>query len=95
VAQAAGSTYLQYDGFIVVAAGLLALAALAGWTPMFRLLLRLTALALVTYVVLDWIWPLWHGSQLPRDLLALGLGVLLAPALVIVWNRELRRRAHA
>lgn len=71
------------------------MAALAGWTLVFRVLLCLTALALVTFVVLDWIWPLWNGSQLPRDLLALCLGVLLAPALVLVWNRDLDRRVNA
>ena len=86
------STYLQYDGFIVLAAGLLVLAAVTDWTRVFRRLLRLTAVLLVAYVVLDWIWPLWHGSQMLRDILALALGVVLAPVLVIVWHRELRPR---
>jgi hypothetical protein len=89
------STYLQYDGFVVLAIGLVVLAALPGWDSVLRVLLRLTALALVAFVVLDWVWPLWNGSQLPRDLVALSLGVALAPALVIVWAGNLRRRAGA
>lgn len=87
------STYLQYDGFLVVAAGVLLLAALTGWSTRFRLLLGLLALALVAYVALDWTWPLWHSTQTSRDITALTLGVVLAPTLVLTWARELRRRA--
>ena len=86
------STYLQYDGFVVLAVGLLVLSAMAGWSPAFRVLLRLTAVALVAYAALDWVWPLWHGSQFARNVLALGVGVILAPASALMWDRELRRR---
>ncbi len=86
------STYLQYDGFIVLAVGLLVLAALTGWSPAFRVLLRLTAVALVAYAALDWVWPVWHGSQFARNVVALGVGVILAPASALMWDRELRRR---
>lgn len=87
------STYLQYDGFVVVAVGLALLATLTGWTLILQRLLWLTALGLVAYVVLSWLWPIWHGTEIPTDLLAFGLGVLLAPGLAMLWARDLRRHA--
>jgi len=80
------SVYLQYVGFVVVAAGLTALAQLREWTPGFRALARVEALGLVLFVAFDW----WHWDTLfQAD--ALLVGVLLAPVLAVWWSRQLVR----
>lgn len=89
------STYLQYDAFVVVAVGLIVLTRAGGWSSILRWLLGALAVALVSFAALDWVWPLWHASQWPRDLVALVLGLLLAPAATLTWARQLRRRTDA